>query len=67
MAMNKLAAVLVGIGTALIVAQSAHARGNTVRRSEPYVVHPDPHKIHGWAPIRVYSPLHHHYHLTYHP
>jgi len=43
----------------------AAARG-TYHHSEPYVVHPDKHKTHSWAPVIVYSPEHHHYHLTYH-
>jgi hypothetical protein len=31
------------------------------------VVHPDKPKTHRWAPVIVYSPEHHHYHLTYPP
>jgi hypothetical protein len=65
-AVGKLSLSILCIGAALAVAPSAHARG-TYHHSEPYVVHPDRHKTHSWAPVIVYSPEHHHYHLTYHP
>ena len=64
--MGKLSVLLLCLGAALAIATSADARG-TYHHSEPYVVHPDKHKSHNWAPVKVYSPAHHHYHLTYHP
>jgi hypothetical protein len=42
-------------------------KGGTYHHPEPYVVHPDKHKTHSWAPVIVYSSEHGHYHLTYHP
>ena len=65
--MRKLSLVVGCIGMALVMADNAHARGNTASHSGPYVVHRDKHKTHSWAPVRVYSAAHHHYHLTYHP
>ena len=53
--------------TVLAIATSAYARGGTYHHPEPYVVHPDKHKSHSWAPVKVCSAAHGHYHLTYHP
>ena len=64
--MRKLSLGMLCIGMALAIATSAYARG-TYHHSEPYVVHPDKHKTHSWAPVKVYSAAHGHYHLTYHP
>jgi hypothetical protein len=54
------------VGVVLAIAPAVHAAG-TYHHPEPYVVHPDRHKTHSWAPVIVYSPKHGHYHLTYHP
>ena len=54
------------VGVVLAIAPAAHA-GGTYHHPEPYVVHPDRHKTHSWAPVIVYSPKHGHYHLTYPP
>jgi hypothetical protein len=64
--MSKLPLSVLCAAAALAVATSAYARG-TYHHSEPYVVHSDEHKTHGWAPVKVYSAAHGHYHLTYHP
>jgi hypothetical protein len=50
----------------VVAGQPALARG-TYHHPQSYVVHPDPHRTHGWDPVMVYSPAHGHYHLTYHP
>jgi hypothetical protein len=65
--MRKLSLGLLCVGMALTISGSANARGGTYHHSEPYVVHPDPHKTHRQPPVVQYSPEHHHYHLTYHP
>jgi hypothetical protein len=64
--MGKLSLSVFCAAAALAIATSADARG-TYHHSEPYVVHPDKHKSHSWAPVKVYSATHGHYHLTYHP
>ena len=64
--MGKLSLSTLCIAALLAAATDASARG-TYHHSEPYAVHPDAHKTHSWAPVIVYSPEHHHYHLTYHP
>jgi hypothetical protein len=65
--MFKLSLVVACISMALMVAESAHARGNTSPRSDPYVQHPDKHKTHSGKPVRIWSSAHGHYHVTYHP
>ena len=66
-AVGKPSLSLLCIGAALAVATGAYAKGGTYHHPEPYVVHPDKHKTHSWAPVIVYSPEHHHDHQTYHP
>jgi hypothetical protein len=64
--MGKLSLSVFCAAAALAIPSSAHARG-TYHHAEPYVVHLDKHKSHSWAPVKVYSAAHGHYHLTYHP
>jgi hypothetical protein len=52
--MGKLSLLCAAAGFA--IATSAYARGGTYHHPEPYVVHPDRHKTHSWAPVIVYSP-----------
>ena len=65
--MGKLSPLVLCVATGVAIATSACARGGTYHHPEPYVVHPDRHKTHSWAPVKEYSPEHGHYHLTYHP
>lgn len=65
--MGKLSLSLLCAAAGFAIATSAYARGGTYHHPEPYVVHPDKHKTHSWAPVIAYSPEHGHYHLTYHP
>jgi hypothetical protein len=65
--MGRLSLSMLCFAAALVVATSGHAKGGTYHHSDPYFVHPDPHKTHSYAPVVVYSAQHHHYHLTYHP
>jgi hypothetical protein len=64
---GKLSLSVLCSAIALAIATSAYAKGGTYHHAEPYVVHPDKHKTHSWAPVMVYSAAHGHYHLTYHP
>jgi hypothetical protein len=63
--MRKLTLLLFCGGMALVISESADAKGNTAsHRSEPHAVHPDKQKAHQRAPAIVYSPAqrHHRYH-----
>jgi hypothetical protein len=65
--MGKVSLSALCAAAALAIAASAYAKGGTYHHAEPYVEHPDRHKTHSWAPVIVYSSVHHHYHKTYHP
>jgi len=65
--MGKLAPLMLGSATALIIATSVYARGGTYHSRDPYVVHSGTHKTHSGVPVVVYSAEHHHYHLIYYP
>jgi hypothetical protein len=54
------------MAAALAIATDAFPKGGTYHNSEPYSFHPDNHKTHSRTPAIVWSPEHHHYHVTYH-
>ncbi len=65
--MRKLSLWMLCIGMGLAIATSAHARGGSYHHHDPVFIPADKHKTHQRAPVVLYSPDHHHYHLTYHP
>ena len=65
--MRKLSLGMLGIGMALVIATSAHARGGSYHHADPVFIPADKHKTHQRAPVVRYAPEHRHYHLTYHP